>query len=248
MHQLSLSLAALVRSLHSRKGRVEEGSFLAEGRRLVAELPASPASVRFLFASEEAAGNLPDGLEEVPLYIIPSKSSRLFATDNAQGIGAVVEIPEAAGFDQAVTGTGPLLYLDRMADPGNFGTILRTADWFAHRSILLSPGCVDPYNPKSVRSTMGAIFRMELVLEVRTEELVGSGRPLVALDTGGKDQLGDKGTLPKDGIFVIGGEAHGVSEELLGHARSVSIERLGGGESLNAAVAAGILLYALGRG
>ncbi len=248
MPQLSLSLAALVRSLHRRKGRLAEGAFLAEGRRLISELPASPASVRFLFAEQEAADNLPNGLEEVPLYIVPPRSSGLFATDNAQGIGAVVEIPESARFDHLSTNPGPLLYLDQMADPGNFGTILRTADWFAHRSILLSPGSVDPYNPKSVRATMGSIFRMELALDVAAEDLVRSGRPLIALDTGGTDRLGPESRLPQDAIYIIGGEAHGVSEELLQHARPLAIQQLGGGESLNAAVATGILLYTLSHG
>jgi TrmH family RNA methyltransferase len=245
--RLSQGRAKLVRSLHRGKGRRQEGAYLAEGLRLLDELAGSPARVRFLFGTakhwEWLAGRFPG--EEIGT--IGDDDDALFATEHAQGVGAVVEMPEPADPRAMAAAPGPLVYLDALADPGNVGTILRTAEWFGLRRVLFGPGSVDPYNPKVVRSSMGAIFRMELAGDVGADALRDLDRPIFALDAGGTHVLG-RSPLPENAIYIVGGEAHGVSPEIMKIAELLTIRGRGEGESLNAAVAGSILFYELSRG
>ncbi len=241
--KLSHARASLVRSLQRRKGRQEEGAYLAEGERLLDELAGNPSGVRFLFGMPERLAWIRMRFPGFPLFCVDAgKAGTLFATDHAQGVGAVVEIPGPVAFRQLAATGEPLLYLDRLADPGNVGTILRTAEWFGIGGVLFGQGTVDCYNPKVVRSSMGAIFRLPIIEDVGVPELCASGLPLVALDGGGRESLGSA-QLPRHGIYIVGNEAHGVAPELLEHARPVAIAGNGRGESLNAAIAAAILLY-----
>lgn len=244
--RLSIARRSILRSLHRRKGRNEEGAYLAEGERLVAELAASGVRPRFLAARPDRVERLAALFPGSEVCEIEGGGADLFATEHAQGVAAVVDLPPPTPAGEALACL-PTLYLDRLADPGNVGTILRTADWFGVRHVLLSPETADPYNPKSVRATMGAIFRMRCSMDVSAAELAGLGAPVIALDAAGAELLG-RTELPREAVYVVGSEAHGVAPEILAFARSVAIAGSGSGESLNAAVAAGILLHELHRG
>lgn len=244
--RLSIARRSILRALHRRKGRDQEGAYLAEGERLVAELAASGVRPRFLVARADRIDGLVELFPESEVCEIEGGGDDLFATEHAQGVAAVVDLPPTAPANDALA-VLPTLYLDRLADPGNVGTILRTADWFGLRHVLLSPETADPYNPKGVRATMGAIFRMRFSTDVSAAELAGLGVPVIVLDAAGADVLG-RTELPRDAVYVVGSEAHGVAREILAFARSVAIAGSGSGESLNAAVAAGILLHELHRG
>lgn len=244
--KLSQARAALVRSLHRRKGRVEEGAYLAEGERLLEELAADPSGVRFLFGMAERLEWLQKRFSNIPVFSIGAREASLFATENAQGVGAVVSVPEPVALEEIIAGDSPVLYLDHLADPGNLGTILRTAEWFGIRGVLLGEGTVDPYNPKTVRSSMGAVFRLPFAGEISIGSLVATGLPLLALDGAGEDVLG-RASLPEHAIYIIGNEAHGLSPEIRQNARLIAIQGSGRGESLNAAIAAAILMYELGE-
>ncbi len=244
---LSNSLSKLIRSLHRRKGRNQQGAFLAEGERLIREMAEHPAEVEFLFGVEEKAEWLQETFgTRFPIHRVSWGNDSLFATENAQGVGAVVKIPEPIPLQQAFAEPKPWLYLDALADPGNVGTIIRTAAWFGWGGVMLGESTADLYNPKTVRATMGALFTLPICTDVAVAQLAQSGRPLVALDGNGTVQLGQT-ALPLDGIFVVGNEAHGISEQVRQRATLVRIPGIGAVESLNAAMASSILCYELFR-
>ncbi len=246
---LPRSRAKLIRQLQRKRYRRQFGAFLVEGERVIDELATSPVSIGFLFGTGERAERLAALFPGEEVFAVDeAEAADLFATEHAQGVGAVVDIPDSVSLGDLLRPEEPLLYLDRLADPGNVGTILRTAEWFSCAGLLLGPGTADLYNPKTVRSTMGAVFRMPVAEDVTESDLVATGRPLFALDAGGTDIVGES-DLPRNGIYIIGNEAHGVSPGLLASARTLSIgggEK--GGESLNAAAAAAIICHVLWRG
>jgi TrmH family RNA methyltransferase len=227
--------------LHRRKGRDAEGCFLVEGERAVAEVAGDPG-VRFLFGSEERSTLWRQLSPEVEFYVTDDAS--LFATEHPQGIGAVVGRPATMTLDELLE-RRPVLVLDAIADPGNVGTIVRAVEWFGLGGIVLLPGTADPYSPKSVRSSMGAIVRCRLASS-SVQEIVDCGEELIALDAGGAFRLG-AAELPQRALYIVGSEAHGISDTIVAHARLVAIPGRGHVESLNASVAAGILCYELSR-
>ncbi len=169
---------------------------------------------------------------------------RLSDTVNTQGVIGYFRMPHRAAID---TTSPVLVYLDRINDPGNMGTIIRTADWFGFREILLSPGCVDVYNPKVVRASMGSIFRGAFHQEAGIEELAAlkkEGYPVITTEL---DGTGLKKYQPfEKTIIVLSSESHGVLPELASLADGrVKIPGVKGAESLNVAVAAGIILHKL---
>jgi len=243
---ISTAQSRLVRSLHRRRERDAARLYLAEGLRLLEELAPAPRAVRFLFALEEKVDDLARRFPDTPIAVVrPREFEQLSATEAGQGCGAVVEMPEPPRFDQVLHAPGPILYLDRLADPGNLGTILRTADWFGLRTVLLSPGSVDLYNPKTVRAGMGAHVRLLVRSDITLEMLVELRRPLIALDADAGERLG-AWPIPSNAIIAVGSEAHGLAPELRERAKLLAIPQGGGGESLNAAVAAGIVLWEVG--
>jgi TrmH family RNA methyltransferase len=137
------------------------------------------------------------------------------------------------------------LFLDQIADPGNLGTIIRTADWYGHKQLFLSPNCVDLYNSKVIQSAMGSHFRMQCI-EINFNDLVAnhsfSSIHATAMQGNNLNQVKDiSGSL-----VIMGSESHGVSSELLAASDSkITIPSFGQTESLNVAVAAGIILHQL---
>jgi TrmH family RNA methyltransferase len=152
---------------------------------------------------------------------------------------ALVDMPKQQA--DAPKPNGLCLALDAIRDPGNLGTIVRTADWFGIKRIYCSLDCVDIYNPKTVQSTMGSIVRVDVVYtDLEALFKANNDIPIFAADMDGESLYTTK--LPKEGILLIGSESHGVSPTLLPYARRITIPRFGEAESLNAAMAAGIIL------
>ena len=235
----------LVRALQRRKGRAERRLYLSEGVRIIDDITLYPKQIRFVYGDpERLSGIAREVADKIPLYSVDDDD--LFLTENSQRIGAVVEKGQQVEVAELLENRGPVLLLDRLADPGNLGTILRSADWFGVRNVGLMRGSVDPWNPKSVRASMGALMRLNPAVDLRIEALE-SARPIFALDADGELQLG-RDRLPGDGIYVIGSEAHGVDSALAECCSGrVSIPGVRGGESLNAAMAATLLCYELHR-
>tara|TARA_Y100000591_G_C21697714_1_gene626602 strand:+ start:256 stop:987 length:732 start_codon:yes stop_codon:yes gene_type:complete len=135
------------------------------------------------------------------------------------------------------------LFLDNISDPGNLGTIIRSALWFNFKNIALSKNCVDPYNPKVVRSSMGAIFHLSIHRDINIEKFKNKYE---IIGTSQKESNLDNFKTPKKFILIIGNEARGISKDNLKHINNrLGIKRLGVGESLNAAIAASIIMYRL---
>jgi TrmH family RNA methyltransferase len=139
------------------------------------------------------------------------------------------------------------LALDAVRDPGNLGTIIRTADWFGIRNVVCSPDCAELHNPKVVQATMGGIFRVDLSYTDLATWLPSTGMPVFCATLDGMSLQNI--APPEEGVIVIGNEARGVSDAVRALAtHRVTIPRYGHAESLNASVAAGIVMAALCQG
>jgi len=233
------------KSLKDRKGRRETGSFMVEGRKMVEEALASAFPVETVLVDAERADEfrLPAA---VPVVTMPAHVlAAVCDTKTPQGIAAVVHMTQAP-----VKGSR-LVALDGVQDPGNVGTIIRTADAAGFDGVLLSGQCADVFSPKVLRATMGSVFRMG----VRTTDnlpgllqtLRGEGVSVISSQLDGtpfyqREPVGDRFVL------VIGSEGNGVTDEVKAVAtHRVKLPMRGGAESLNAAVAAGIMMYELTR-
>jgi len=237
--------------LSSASERRKSGLFVVEGARLFAETPED--LVEAVYVSEDYRKDIPDrGISEALLKKTETVEKDLFRslsdTVNPQGILAVVRQPRWKDqFERFLEGPadGRFLLLDGLRDPGNLGTILRTAEAAGVRFVIMSPDCVDLYNPKVIRSTMGSIFRVP-ALTADLETVIGRlrnkgrriyGTSLSAVQSYREVDLSDAG-------IVIGSEAEGVSEKVLSCVTdTIKIPMLGQVESLNAAVSAAILMF-----
>ena len=243
---LSHSKRSLVRSLSRRKKRKEHALFLAEGARLLGDLSNVPGRIEFIYTDVKGLSLIPNTLTDCPIFFVDEKNTSLFVTENPQGIGAVVRMKEAVEVSDLLKLDSPILYLDQLADPGNVGTILRTADWFGIEAVFFGKGSVDPWNPKVVRASMGAIFRLNIVENLVPDDIVALQRSCYLLDTDASASLG-KAELDRHGLYVVGNEAHGLSEGWKGKGKGLSIPGKGQGDSLNAAMATTILCWELSR-
>ncbi len=231
------------RSLKDPKGRKAHEAFLVEGARMTGEALKSSFPVKALLIGDghPVPENVP---EDVPVFLLPEHvMAAVCDTKTPQGIAAVVGI-------RPLPASGPrLICLDGLQDPGNVGTVIRTADAAGFDGLILSPECADVFSPKVLRATMGSIFRMGLDfpadLPARLEALKREGYSVLSsqLDGAPFDEREEPGEKL---ILVVGNEGAGVSEAV----RRIADQRLrlpmrGGAESLNAAVAAGIMMYKL---
>ena len=227
-----------IQSLGHKKLRDSEDVFVAEGPKLVNELlNADNVNPVAVYATELFAEKHPH-LKNL-VCIGEKELERISSQSTPNEVLGVFSKPS---FGQpALTGTISLM-LDGIQDPGNLGTIIRTADWFGIRTILCSMDCADNFNAKVVQSTMGSLTRVQLVYtELLSFIQEYTLPPLYAATLNGKD-LYQLGKL-KEGIFIIGNESKGIRKELQDAAsHKITIPRKGNAESLNAAVATGIIL------
>lgn len=240
------------RKLSTRKGRQEYGSILIEGEKLLKEAIHAGWQVRSVMVSEEGMEVLErfTGLGEVPVYALyTSTFSQLVDTQSPQGIAAEVAVPAEREMYR-VYEEGPVLLLDAVQDPGNLGTILRTAEAAGAGEVWLGSGTVDPFNPKVVRAAMGSLFRSRIRhvdLREAIPELKKQGYWVVGTSPRA-DVTHFNCDYPEKTAILLGNEGRGVSSEVdsLVDAR-VKIPMPGQVESLNVSVTAGILLFELLR-
>ena len=240
---LSRAQQALLRSLYTRHGRKKTGLCVAEGVRAVGELCAAlPDAVEFFVR----VPGVPVPLEGPAVHdVTESEFAAISATVHGQGLLAVARIPEPAG--DGVPPDDPYLFaLDRVGDPGNFGTICRTAKASGLHELWLTAGSVDPYGDKAVRSGLGSQFSMrirvfdDLADLARAAQKFGYG-PVWLTDPHQGENLYQVPDLFDHTVLVIGSEGAGVGD--LAGARRVTIPMPGHFESLNAAQAATIFLF-----
>lgn len=237
-----------IRSLQSRKTRDELGLFVAEGPKVVAELLAADAvQVQDVFATAGWARQNAAWIRQAGGNVIEIDDATLARISSLAGPNQVVAVftkphleeEEAVNWFEQFS-----LALDGIQDPGNLGTILRCADWFGVQHVICNPACANPFNAKVVQATMGSIARVRVHQCADLAEFLeenAAGAPIYAATFDGAS-LYDEPAAPA-GFLIIGNESRGISAEVLAHAtRPVTIPRIGAAESLNAAVATGIVL------
>jgi len=242
----------LVRSLQSkRRRRQSEGFFIAEGVRLIEEATSAHWPVKFVLYDESLSGRGIDLLtklnseHQVEIYeISPALMTEVSDTESPQGILAVLEqtpltLPQHPTF---------ILITDQVRDPGNLGTILRTAEATGVDGVLLSPGTVDAFSPKVVRAGMGAHFHLPIQSRPWDEiRAYLQGLPVFLADSGAILSIWEA-DLTQPCALLVGGEAFGASAAGEAFAaQKVTIPMQGRAESLNAAVAAAILMTEVSR-
>jgi TrmH family RNA methyltransferase len=243
-----------IKSLKSRKGREENCLFVVEGLRISREAIAEKAGIKYLVMSEsfigaEDACMLKAEIEsaEIKYYIVIDKLFKEIAdTENPQGVLAVIGMNQPS-LDEADLKESLIIMLDSVRDPGNMGTIIRTADAAGFSGVILTKGCVDVYNPKVIRSTMGSIFHIPVYQCADTADAIdllkSRGVTVYVSHLEGSQSIYDS-VLAAPLALVIGSEAKGVSRETALKAdRLVRIPMPGRAESLNASVAASIMIY-----
>ncbi|MDC7828048.1 MULTISPECIES: TrmH family RNA methyltransferase [Pseudomonas] len=238
-----------LKKLHQKKYRAEFGHFLVEGEHLVLEL------------QKAALQNPP--LQRAELYVTTAyehwqspfrthlisdrQMAQLADTKTPQGILAVAPMPAALTAAPAAVEGERAVYLHEIQDPGNLGTILRTLAWFGGFRCLLSAGSVDPYNPKVVRASMGAIFHTPLELDVALDGLQERFPRLACLDMQGTPV--QSAQFKAFDCYLFGNEARGVPREQLTalNAQPFTIAGAGAIESLNLAATVNMCAYELSR-
>ena len=231
-------------SLKQGRYRREQGQFLIEGKRLVQsafEMKIKPDLIYFTEPFQRENTEWIQSIESSDLSYenIPTKQlEKISFTKSPSGILAVCKIPEKHSPD---LNQNQWVYLDCISDPGNMGTILRSAAWFGLNHVALSEDCVDPFNPKVVRAGMGAHFGISIHSNVNLG-LFSKTHTLIGGNHRGADPASVK--FPEDCVLVLGSEAHGLSSDSLGMIQQkVAIEKMGFGESMNVGSAAAILMY-----
>ena len=237
-----------VRRAIARGGLTDQGYLVAETFHLLDEALRSDLDIRAILAAESVHETVRDRvrrLSGVRIAVVDDDAfQKLADTETSQGV-IMLAVPPSWRLEQTLCGEGPAVALDGLQDPGNAGAIVRAAEAFGATGVLFTKGTVSPFNPKTLRASAGSLFRVPFVhgldaaqvsaaFEQARAEVYAAmprgARPLPEVD------------LRRKCAIIIGSEAHGVSEPLLSGATGLSIPTQGV-ESLNAAVAAAILLY-----
>ena len=244
---LTRALLQQYRGLKQSKGRQATGWFLLEGQRLCRDVLDSLLEIEAAVVADSFdAFALPPDLSIYTATRV--QGEQLADSRSPQDIFLIARIPKTRSLPKP-SDVRKVLALDRIADPGNVGTLLRSARWFGIETVLLSPQCADPYNPKTVRSSMGAIGALDIHRHVDLiaycEDWVTAGGKLVGLDMTGAAIQDHDFQMPM--VLIVGSEAHGLDPKLASRAKCLKIPRAGSGESLNAAMAGTIALWEWSR-
>jgi TrmH family RNA methyltransferase len=238
-----------IRKAARQGGLTANGLALAEGPHLIDEAAASDVEIRVVLLAENASQQAERAARRcgAPVQRVAAKLfEQLSVVESSQGVLALLGL-ESSTIAQILAGEGPVLVVDRLQDPGNVGAILRSAEAFGAAGVLLTPGSASLANPKTIRASAGSLFRVKAASAAATEivdEAQRLGRPLYA--TVARDGVPLLDAELERAVIAIGSEAHGVSPDLLGASTPLTIptSRV---ESLNAAVAAAVVLYEAAR-
>lgn len=227
-----------IAKLNDKKYRKEYGLYLVEGVKPVNECITAGCTVKTIVCTEELSENYPRAI-----VVTQSVFSVISSEKTPQGVLAVVEIPSTA----VKRAQNSCILLDNVQDPGNLGTIIRTANAAGYKDVYLI-NCVDPYSPKAVRASMSGIFFVNIYIGSREEALEAlGGVKLVCADMDGESVFSFN--PPDKFCLCIGNEGNGISDEVMRAADyKISIPMNATCESLNAAVSAGIAMYQLKYG
>ncbi|MFM6935717.1 MAG: TrmH family RNA methyltransferase [Flavobacteriales bacterium] len=236
MEKISLQKIKWIKSLHLKKNREKEKLILVEGEKLVKELMEQyPSLIHTFVTTEVAVSNLP---EERGYYCAPAEMDRISQFTTSSCLMGIFHIPETPAFNPSER----ILVLESIQDPGNLGTIIRTADWFGIKQIVCSEDTVHHLNSKVIQASMGSAFRIAVFYKNLVEFLPNLGLPIHGALLNGKNLSEISPAEIK--ILVMGNEGKGISEKLQEHiSQAVTIPGYGHAESLNVSMATGIFLY-----
>ena len=230
-----------IQSLSDKKVRLETGCFIAEGVKLVGEMIAAGYPLKAVYALDSWAS--PDTSIEVT-RVEPFELEKMSLLQTPNQVLAVAMMPQKP---KEIDIAGQLtIVLDGIQDPGNLGTIIRTADWFGIGQIVASEDTADVYNPKVIGATMGSFMRVQVSYKNLADWLPTVKIPVYGALLEGENVFTTK--APKQGLLVIGSEGKGIRENIIDFiTHPVTIPKSGGAESLNAGIAAGIIVAQLTR-
>lgn len=241
---LSKKIVKYIQSLSHKKYRDEEGAFIAEGPKIIAELLASQnfackivcAEKEWISANKDLFNSSPSNVYEIDEASL-QKISLLKTPNKVVAVFSKKELSKQPELSNKIS-----LALDGIGNPGNMGTIIRIADWFAIENIICSEDCVECYNPKVVQSTVGSLARVNILYtDLKSFFLSHKNISIYAATLSGKNVSEFKNI--HEGFILIGNESKGINKELLTIPKNqITIPRYGNAESLNAAVATGIIL------
>jgi len=243
---ISKSTIKYIQSLQHKKVRDEHNEFVTEGNKLVSELLQEKNSIcKRIYAIQpwvdQLESSLSTELSAITEIIEPFELEKIAAYSTPNQVIAIFEKKEI--HFEFSTQSNHTLVLDQIQDPGNLGTIIRTADWFGIQNIVCSKNTVDIYNPKVVQSTMASLARVNVVYTDLIDWLSKQkSLPIYAAALEGTSLNQIKAN--NESILIIGNEANGISDDIMKLAtQKITIEKFGNAESLNAAIATAIILH-----
>jgi TrmH family RNA methyltransferase len=244
---LSKSQISFIKSLHQKKYRKAHDLFIIEGIKSLTEFASSRYEIQSIYYLNQYQSLLPKLGPNIKLFEVNNAELEKISTLQAPpGVLALLKIPEQAPIDYRILRDTFSIALDDVQDPGNLGTIIRTADWFGFKNVICSDNTVEVYNPKTVQATMGSLARVNVIYVNLAEFLKQAPVPIFAAMLAGKNIF--QVEWPKEGLVVFGNEGKGISaqvSDLTAHA--ITIPRIGEAESLNVSISGAIICAEISR-
>ncbi len=237
---ISKNQQKLIHSLANKKYRKKHGLFLVQGEKNITELIASDYEIEHLFAEPGFFDSHRDSLRHV--YCTEASQQELEKAGTFQSNNTALALVKTRLFDTPKLAKDELvLALDGVGDPGNLGTIIRLADWYGISRLVCSRECADVYNPKVIASTMGSFTRIQVSYTELTDYLEEQLVPIYGAFLAGENIHSCQ--FPTSAVIVMGSESHGISPGVAAYVSDkITIPCFGGAESLNVAMATGIIL------
>lgn len=240
-------------SLLTKKNRKTENKFIVEGKKSVLEGINSSYKCEIIFVTNKFSDENNDTIDEIStsnqriITLKQKEFEKISDTKTPQGIAAVFIKPKLDPAQLSSIDDKIIVLLDNIADPGNFGTIIRNCDWFGVKNILLSKNIVDYTNPKVIRSSMGSVFHINLFEEVEVDSILklkGQGFEILCADLEGENIFTYRSEKKK--IVILSSESHGPAKEFESiNIKKICIPIIGNAESLNVASASAVILAQL---
>ncbi|WP_411274897.1 TrmH family RNA methyltransferase [Daejeonella sp.] len=244
---ISKSQISFIKSLQQKKIRKANGLFIVEGLKSVSEFINSDYTIDTIYYTENVMpklGNLSQNIKSIEISV--SDLTKISALTSPQQVLAIVKIPKHRDLTKQMLKGSFTIAIDGIQDPGNFGTIIRTADWFGVNHLVCSEDTVDVYNPKVVQATMGSLSRIYVAYFDLHEFLDDPGVPVFGALLEGKSIY--ETNFGNEGILILGNEGNGIRPQIISKIQfPITIPRFGEAESLNVAVSASIFCSEIRR-
>jgi TrmH family RNA methyltransferase len=244
---LSKSQIGFIKSLHQKKYRKENGLFIVEGMKTLMEFFSSKYQIQSIYYLPQYQSLLPKLPSNIKLFEVNNAELEKISTLQApQGVLALLSVPGNEEIPPESLKSSFSMVLDGVQDPGNMGTIIRTADWFGFKHIICSANTVEVFNPKTVQATMGSLARVDICYVDLPEYLQRITVPVYAAMLDGESIY--KVEWQQEGLVALGNEGKGISDEVAKLiSRRITIPRVGAAESLNVSISAAIICAEISR-